>query len=133
MKGLCTNAPGQVKGYSQFSSVKESVSAYVTNLYKHPAYSSFRKSRAQLRNAEQEVTATAMIHKLKGYSTKGKSYNNYLFAMYQDNQRLIAAHQEVTATAMIHKLKGYSTKGKSYNNYLFAMYQDNQRLIAAHM
>ncbi|RJX84213.1 mannosyl-glycoendo-beta-N-acetylglucosaminidase, partial [Escherichia coli] len=24
--------------------------------------------------------------------TKGKSYNNYLFAMYQDNQRLIAAH-----------------------------------------
>ncbi|MDQ7945489.1 hypothetical protein, partial [Klebsiella pneumoniae] len=26
------------------------------------------------------------------YSTKGSSYNNYLFAMYQDNQRLIAAH-----------------------------------------
>ena len=50
------------------------------------------KSRAQLRKADQEVTATAMIHKLKGYSTKGKSYNNYLFAMYQDNQRLIAAH-----------------------------------------
>ncbi|MEX7649879.1 hypothetical protein AB6V60_27855, partial [Klebsiella pneumoniae] len=23
---------------------------------------------------------------------KGSSYNNYLFAMYQDNQRLIAAH-----------------------------------------
>jgi Bax protein len=33
-----------------------------------------------------------MIHKLKGYSTQGQSYNNYLFAMYQDNQRLIAAH-----------------------------------------
>lgn len=82
----------QVKWYSQFSSVKESVSAYVTNLNTHPAYSSFRKSRAQLRKADQEVTATAMIHKLKGYSTKGKSYNNYLFAMYQDNQRLIAAH-----------------------------------------
>ncbi len=32
MKGRCTNAPGKVKGYSQFSSVKESVSAYVTNL-----------------------------------------------------------------------------------------------------
>lgn len=63
-----------------------------TNLNTHPAYSSFRKSRAQLRKADQEVTATAMIHKLKGYSTKGKSYNNYLFAMYQDNQRLIAAH-----------------------------------------
>ena len=92
MKGRCTNAPGKVKGYSQFSSVKESVSAYVTNLNTHPAYSSFRKSRAQLRKADQEVTATAMIHKLKGYSTKGKSYNNYLFAMYQDNQRLIAAH-----------------------------------------
>ena len=58
----------------------------------HPAYSSFRKSRAQLRKADQEVTASTMIHKLKGYSTKGQSYNNYLFAMYQDNQRLIAAH-----------------------------------------
>ena len=52
----------------------------------------FRKSRAQLRKADQEVTASTMIHKLKGYSTKGQSYNNYLFAMYQDNQRLIAAH-----------------------------------------
>ncbi|CAI6197672.1 hypothetical protein DJICPGNB_17810 [Escherichia coli] len=80
------------RGLLQFSSVKESVSAYVTNLNTHPAYSSFRKSRAQLRKADQEVTATAMIHKLKGYSTKGKSYNNYLFAMYQDNQRLISAH-----------------------------------------
>jgi uncharacterized FlgJ-related protein len=36
MKGRCTNAPGKVKGYSQFSSVKESVSAYVTNLNTHP-------------------------------------------------------------------------------------------------
>lgn len=36
----------KVKGYSQFSSVKESVSAYVTNLNTHPAYSSFRKSRS---------------------------------------------------------------------------------------
>ncbi|EMF0717163.1 protein bax [Citrobacter sp. Marseille-Q6884] len=91
-KGRCNNAPGKVKGYSQFDSVKESVTAYVINLNTHPAYSSFRKSRAQLRKADQEVTATAMIHKLKGYSTKGQSYNNYLFAMYQDNQRLIAAH-----------------------------------------
>ena len=51
MKGRCTNAPGKVKGYSQFSSVKESVSAYVTNLNTHPAYSSFRKSRAQIGRA----------------------------------------------------------------------------------
>ncbi|QLR41313.1 protein bax [Enterobacter sp. RHBSTW-00994] len=92
VKGRCNNAPGAVKGYSQFESVKDSVSAYVVNLNTHPAYSSFRKSRAQLRKADQEVTASTMIHKLKGYSTQGQSYNNYLFAMYQDNQRLIAAH-----------------------------------------
>ncbi|ASV53518.1 BAX protein [Lelliottia jeotgali] len=91
-KGRCNNAPGKVKGYSQFESVKDSVNAYVVNLNTHPAYSSFRKSRAQLRKADQEVTASTMIHKLKGYSTQGQSYNNYLFAMYQDNQRLIAAH-----------------------------------------
>ncbi|RXJ12277.1 protein bax [Lelliottia nimipressuralis] len=91
-KGRCNNAPGKVKGYSQFESVKDSVNAYVVNLNTHPAYSSFRKSRAQLRKADQELTASTMIHKLKGYSTQGQSYNNYLFAMYQDNQRLIAAH-----------------------------------------
>ncbi|MGK9175573.1 protein bax [Yokenella regensburgei] len=91
-KGRCTNGPGKVKGYSHFESVEASVNAYVVNLNTHPAYSSFRKSRAQLRKADQEVTASTMIHKLKGYSTKGASYNNYLFAMYQDNQRLIAAH-----------------------------------------
>ena len=91
-KGRCNNAPGKVKGYSQFESVKDSVNAYVVNLNTHPAYSSFRKSRAPLRKADQEVTASTMIHKLKGYSTQGQSYNNYLFAMYQDNQRLIAAH-----------------------------------------
>ncbi|PRD15711.1 protein bax [Pantoea coffeiphila] len=91
-KGACTNGPGKVKGYSRYDSVQESVAAYVANLNTHAAYASFRKSRAQLRKADQEVTATAMIHKLKGYSTRGQSYNNYLFAMYQDNQQLIAAH-----------------------------------------
>lgn len=73
----------KVKGYSQFESVKDSVNAYVVNLNTHPAYSSFRKSRAQLRKADQELTASTMIHKLKGYSTRGQSYNNYLFAMFQ--------------------------------------------------
>lgn len=91
-KGRCNNGPGKVKGYSQFDSVKESVGAYAANLNTNPAYASFRKSRAQLRKADQEVTASTMIHKLSGYSTQGKRYNNYLFAMYQDNQRLIAAH-----------------------------------------
>jgi len=92
VKGKCLAGNGKVKGYSQFESVKESVEAYAVNLNTHPAYNSFRKSRAQLRKTDQEVTASAMIHKLKGYSTRGSSYNNYLFSMYQDNQRLIAAH-----------------------------------------
>jgi Bax protein len=90
--GKCPTGNGKVKGYTHFDSVKESVEAYAVNLNTHPAYASFRKSRAQLRKTDQEVTASAMIHKLKGYSTRGSSYNNYLFSMYQDNQRLIAAH-----------------------------------------
>lgn len=53
-KGRCNNAPCKVKGYSQFESVKDSVNAYVVNLNTHPAYSSFRKSRAQLRKADQK-------------------------------------------------------------------------------
>ncbi|WP_297203104.1 protein bax [uncultured Pluralibacter sp.] len=91
-RGKCSSTGGKVKGYSNFNSVKESVEAYVVNINTHPAYNSFRKSRAQLRKTDQEVTATAMIHKLKGYSTRGSSYNNFLLSMYQDNQRLIAAH-----------------------------------------
>ena len=89
-KRHCNSEPGKVKGYLHYDSVKEGVNAYVTNLNTHPAYNSFRKSRAQLRKADQEVTASNMIHKLKGYSTKGSSYNNYLFAMYQTNQRFMA-------------------------------------------
>lgn len=91
-RGKCPSTGGKVKGYSHFDSVRESVEAYVININTHPAYTSFRKSRAQLRKTDQEVTATAMIHKLKGYSTRGSSYNNFLLSMYQDNQRLIAAH-----------------------------------------
>lgn len=88
-KRHCNSEPGKVKGYLHYDSVKEGVNSYVTNLNTHPAYKSFRKSRAQLRKADQEVTASNMIHKLKGYSTKGSSYNNYLFAMYQTNQRFM--------------------------------------------
>lgn len=64
---------GAMKGYSQFESVEQSVQAYVTNLNTHPAYSSFRKSRLQLRKADQEVTASTMIHKLKGIRLKGRA------------------------------------------------------------
>ncbi|SUX37146.1 Mannosyl-glycoprotein endo-beta-N-acetylglucosaminidase [Cedecea davisae] len=88
-KRHCNSEPGKVKGYLHYGSLKEGVSSYVANLNTHPAYSSFRKERAKLRKADQEVTANNMIHKLKGYSTKGSSYNNYLFAMFQTNQRLM--------------------------------------------
>lgn len=90
-KNQCNNAPGKVKGYLSYETLEESVSAYAINLNTHNAYKSFRKSRAQLRHADQEVTASNMIHKLKGYSTQGESYNNYLFAMYQDNRKLMTA------------------------------------------
>lgn len=88
----CNSESGKVKGYQHYDSVMEGVNAYVTNLNTHPAYQSFRKSRAQLRKADQEVTASNMIHKLNGYSTKGSSYNRYLFAMYQSNQSLMPAN-----------------------------------------
>ncbi|BDH44138.1 hypothetical protein TUM12370_01820 [Salmonella enterica subsp. enterica serovar Choleraesuis] len=78
--------------YSRFESVDQAVQAYVSNLNTHPAYNSFRKSRAQLRNQDQELTASNMIHKLKGYSTQGSHYNNYLLTMYQSNQHLLATN-----------------------------------------
>lgn len=90
--GSCTRESGKVKGYSRYESVDESVQAYVRNLNTHPAYASFRISRAQLRKADQELTAANMIHKLDGYSTKGHSYNQYLFAMFQNNRHLLTAY-----------------------------------------
>ena len=74
--------------------MEQSVQAYVTNL-NTTRLIPFRKSRLQLRKADQEGMASTMIHKLKGYSTKGSSYNNHLFAMYQDNQRNTAAQCNV--------------------------------------
>lgn len=91
-KSHCNSEPGKVKGYLHYGSLKEGVNSYVTNLNTHPAYSSFRKSRAQLRKADQEVTASKMIHKLEGYSQQGNRYNNYLFAMYQSNQNLMSTY-----------------------------------------
>ncbi len=90
-RSSCNSEPGKVKGYLHFTSVNESVNAYVNNLNTHPAYKSFRSSRAQLRKADQELTASNMIHKLKGYSTKGASYNNFLLTMYQGNKHLMTA------------------------------------------
>jgi Bax protein len=87
----CNRSAGKIGGYQHFDSVKESVTAYVNNLNTHPAYKSFRQSRAQLRKSDTELTASNMIHKLKGYSTRGKSYNNYLFSLYQSNQHLLTA------------------------------------------
>lgn len=91
-KKHCNSEPGKVKGYLHYDSLKEGVNAYVANLNTHPAYASFRKSRAQLRKADQEVTASTMIHKLEGYSQKGNSYNHYLLAMYRSNQNLMSTY-----------------------------------------
>lgn len=91
-KKHCNSGPGKVKGYQHYSSLKEGVNSYVVNLNTHPAYSSFRKSRAQLRKTDQEVTASKMIHKLKGYSELGNHYNNNLFALYQSNQNLMSIY-----------------------------------------
>lgn len=90
-RSSCNSEPGKVKGYLHFTSVNESVNAYVNNLNTHPAYKSFRSSRAKLRQTDQELTASNMIHKLEGYSTKGSSYNNFLLTMYQGNKHLMTA------------------------------------------
>lgn len=85
MKGCCINVSGKVKGYLQFSFVKELVSVYVINLNMYLVYFLFCKLCVQLCKVDQEVIVIVMIYKLKGYLIKGKSYNNYLFVMYQDN------------------------------------------------
>lgn len=57
-----------------FGSLMESVDSYLRNLNTHPAYESFRKARAALRQAGAEADGTTLAAALEIYSEEGRRY-----------------------------------------------------------
>ncbi|WP_159567493.1 protein bax [Budvicia diplopodorum] len=85
----CNSKSGAVQGYSTYSSINESVTAYMINMNTHSAYNTLRESRANLRSNGDTVTADHLINKLHGYSRLGSNYSNYLRKMLDSNHSLI--------------------------------------------
>ncbi|MTC59799.1 protein bax [Providencia rustigianii] len=94
----CQTKKGKIKGYSTYSSVEETVTAYMKNMNTHNAYESLRHSRAKQRKSQDELDSVKLINDMKGYSELGSSYNRYLKEMYASNEELITQAQQRAAT-----------------------------------
>lgn len=94
----CQTSKGKVKGYSTYSSVEDTVTAYMKNMNTHNAYESLRNSRAKQRLSKDELDTTKLISDMKGYSELGSSYNRYLQEMYASNEELITQAQKRAST-----------------------------------
>lgn len=85
----CNSKSGGVQGYSAYSTINDSVTAYMINMNTHSAYNTLRESRANLRSNGDTVTADHLIYKLGGYSRLGSTYSDYLRKMLDSNHGLI--------------------------------------------
>lgn len=92
----CSAKAGQVQGYYAYSTIEDSVTAYMKNLNTHRAYNSLRSERAKQRLGDDDSLSTPeLISQLEGYSQKGDAYNRYLRQMYDSNKTLITSAQKV--------------------------------------
>lgn len=66
-------APGGER-YQTFENPAQSIKSYMQNLNSHPAYSSLRQTRAQLRKSNKPITGDVLATGLEKYSTRGKDY-----------------------------------------------------------
>ncbi|MGG7474438.1 protein bax [Providencia sp. R1] len=94
----CQTKKGKVKGYSSYTSVEDTVTAYMKNMNTHNAYESLRTSRAKQRLSKDELDTKKLINDMKGYSELGSTYNRYLQEMYASNEELITQAQQRAAT-----------------------------------
>ncbi|MDX1633699.1 MAG: glucosaminidase domain-containing protein [Marinobacter sp.] len=69
-----------------FSSAEESVDAYMRNLNRHPAYSSFRALRARMRQQDEPISGAALADGLEDYSARGEKYVTRLRDLIRFNE-----------------------------------------------
>ena len=69
----------------KFNNVEESITAYFNNINTHNAYRPWRQLRAQLRDAPQQFTGSAMVAELGKYSGRGSMYIHELRTVIRTN------------------------------------------------
>ncbi|MCE3253464.1 MAG: endo-beta-N-acetylglucosaminidase [Cellvibrio sp.] len=69
----------------KFNNVEESLTAYFRNINTHNAYRPWRQLRAQLRDAPQQFTGSAMVAELGKYSGRGIAYIHELRTVIHSN------------------------------------------------
>ena len=78
--------PGTAVEVAAFSTLLDSVLAYMTNINRHPAYAKLRALRAQIRRAGRRLDGYALAAGLADYSARGMDYVKAL-------RRLILEHK----------------------------------------
>lgn len=73
----------------RFSTVNQSVKAYLLNLNTHPAYKSLRNKRAALVKIDKDVTAEDLARTLNFYSERGVAYVQDLLRFIRKNKHLM--------------------------------------------
>ncbi|WP_105255578.1 glucosaminidase domain-containing protein [Pseudoalteromonas sp. T1lg75] len=69
-----------------YQSVQEAVDAYFYNINTHNAYRELRDIRAELRQAQEPLSAKALAYGLMSYSERGEAYIEELHAMIDHNE-----------------------------------------------
>lgn len=71
---------------ARYSSIEESIAAYVNNLNTHPAYKKLRTIRTQLRKTGQDITGHSLASGLQSYSQRGKVYVKEIQSLIRNNK-----------------------------------------------
>ncbi|MFT4994885.1 MAG: Bax protein [Paraglaciecola sp.] len=78
---------GTVHEVAKFRDLSHAVKTYLHNLNRHYAYAPLRDIRYQQRQANQAVTAKALVQGLKSYSERGTEYIDELLSMMRVNKK----------------------------------------------
>lgn len=76
---------------AKFRDLSHAVMTYIRNLNRHYAYKELRDIRAELRQANKPITASALASGLSRYSERGQEYIDELLSMIRVNKQ----HMEV--------------------------------------
>ncbi|MFT5675371.1 MAG: Bax protein [Paraglaciecola sp.] len=78
---------GTVHEVAKFRDLSQAIKTYLHNLNRHYAYEPLREIRYQQRQANQPITAKAMVQGLKSYSERGTEYIDELLSMMRVNKK----------------------------------------------
>jgi Bax protein len=78
---------GTVHEVAKFRDLSHAVKTYLHNLNRHYAYAPLREIRYKQRQANQSITAKALVQGLESYSERGTDYIDELLSMMRVNKK----------------------------------------------